>query len=299
MKTVQEALFSFDTVYKPKRPLCAENKNGPYKRQAREIALNYQFIETNPTCLQSLIVQDCDSPLTYFNWEKYEIPAPSWTVENLFTEHFHAVYSLKNPVVLTSAGKRPPVNLLCRVERGLQIALEADAGYTHRIMRNPLYENTATTWGTNNDTDKNQIRAYSLRELAKALSNAKLLPKYNDKAAIKATAVGRNVTLFDLTRKMAYRKIRDYWKLDYSQWLDFVTEWAQTQNIERIGNDWGTPLPKTEVKHLARSVAGWVWKKFTPETFSKIQSNRAKRKAQKTHDLLNAIIQLEGEPCKN
>ena len=43
-----------------------------------------------------------------------------------------------------------------------------------------------------------------------------------------------------------------------------------------LENEGRTPLPTMEIHHLSRSIAKWIWKRFTPETFSKIQSTRAK-----------------------
>lgn len=291
-----ELFQDFRTAYKPQKPLCSNNKSGPYKRRSKNVALNsYMFIESNPHALQSLIVLDVDHP-DKFIYEEHSIAPPSYQVQNLFTHSYHAVYGLTTPVVLTDAARRPPVNLLARVETGLRRAFEADEGYTGRITRNPLSTNyQATTWGVNDDTTSHNMRTYQLKYLANQLSEAKLLPRWNDKKALKNSIVGRNVTLFDTTRQWAYSAIRNYWSDPEHIWHEVVHAYAHNKNLGAIADQWGAPLPDTEVKHLARSVSKWVHRRFTPEKFTKHQQQAQKAtvsaRRQKTQQLLLEAIE--------
>ena len=56
--------MSFEDIFTdhwlPAKPLCADRKNGSYKRQTRARALEHAYIETNPLAMQSLIVTDHD-----------------------------------------------------------------------------------------------------------------------------------------------------------------------------------------------------------------------------------------------
>lgn len=275
----QEALFDLDEVYKPRRPLCSNRKNGSYKRRSRADALDYAYIETNPLCVQSLIVADVDHG-DYWAFEKYDLPAPSWRASTFFTDSYHAVWALRDPVCLTDAARRPPVNLLARVEAGLRRAVEADASYGGRITKNPLNATHITTWGINNETTADSLQAYGLRELASALDYAHLLPKLYEHSALINSGVGRNVTLFDITRNWGYRAVKRYWGNSYAEWEETVLAYAVNKNLSVIADDWGNPLPQQEVKYLSRSIAKWIWRRFTPERFSQIQSRRGKKGAQ-------------------
>ena len=290
----QIALFELNEVYKPQRPLCSNEKTGSYKRRARDKALDFAYIETNPLCIQSLIVADVDDG-DFWAYEKHDLPAPSWRTSTLFPDSYHAVWALRNPVVLTDAARRPPVNLLARVESGLRRALDADESYGGRITKNPVNRSHRTTWGINGETDRDHIAAYGLKELAAALDYAHLLPKLWEKRALQSSGVGRNVTLFDLTRNWGYRAVRRYWSDSYEDWEEAVLAYATNKNLGVIASDWGTPLPTNEVRHLSRSIAKWIWRKFTPERFSAIQSHRAQQRwGTKTDDLLTNLGLKEG-----
>lgn len=280
MRLEQGTLFELEDVYRPLRPLCSNQKDGKYKRRTKDEALHYAYIEANPLCVQSLIVADVDYG-NYWAYEDKDLPAPSWRSSTLFPDSYHAVWALRTPVCLTDAGKRPPVNLLARVEAGLRRALSADEAYSGRITKNPLHPMHTTTWGINGETDQSNIETYTLKELAEALDYAHLLPKLWEKKTLKNSGVGRNVELFDITRNWAYRAVKRYWGERYSDWEETVLAYAYNKNLSTIADTWETPLPQTEVKHLARSIAKWVWRKFTPERLSAIQSHRGKQSAKR------------------
>lgn len=279
MSSEQGTLFDFDTVYRPERPLCASAKEGPYHRRERSVALGYPYIETNPSCLQSLIVADVDIPDTFWEYETRNLPTPSWRVKNILSDHYHAAWALTAPVILTDAARRPPINLLARIEVGLRRGIQADTGYSGRIMRNPLIKNgTQTVWGINDETTQDYCRTYSLTELAHILASVGYLPKRNEKSALRESAVGRNVALFDLTRQWSYRSIKRYWNDPFDLWADVVHAYTVDRNLTIIADQWGDPLPQKEIKHLSRSIAKWVYTRFKPEKFSDIQRSRGRKK---------------------
>jgi hypothetical protein len=91
--------------------------------------------------------------------------------------------------------------------------------------------------------------------------------------------VGRNVALFDLCRHWAYRARLRY--TDRTEWEEVVYAYAWDRNLALIGDEFTRgPLAAGEVKHLARSVARWVWRNFTTEQFLAIQRARAKKGGQ-------------------
>lgn len=271
----QPTLFDLDEVYRPRRPLCSNQKDGIYKRRPKKDALDYAYIETNPFAIQSLIVADVDFG-DFWGYEHVGIPAPSWRTSTIFSDSYHAVWALRDPVCLTDAARRPPVNLLARVESGLRRALDADESYGGRITKNPVSDAHRTTWGVNNEHSADSIATYSLKELANALDYAHLLPKSWERKALENSGVGRNVTLFDITRNWAYRAVKRYWDGTYDEWEETVLAYALNKNLGTIADIWGNPLPRNEVRHLSRSIAKWVWRRFTPQRFTEIQSHRGK-----------------------
>ena len=285
----QGALFSLDEVYRPLRPLCSNEKDGSYRRRSRQDALEYAYIETNPLCIQSLVVADVDDG-DWWDYDRAGIPAPSWRTYTLLDSSYHAVWALRDPVCLTDASRRAPVNLLARVEAGLRRAVHADSSYGGRITKNPLNTHHTTTWGINDENSADSLDAYTLRELASALDYAHLLPKLHERRALIASEVGRNVSLFDTTRNWAYRAVQRYWDGPYSEWEENVFAYTMNKNFGVIADEWGVPLPTTEVKHLARSISKWVWRRFTPERFSAIQRHRAQQRwGTSTQDILAAL----------
>lgn len=289
MPQVQDALFSLDEVYRPQRPLCSNRKDGGYRRRSRDEALGYAYIETNPLCIQSLVVADVD----HGDWWDYEaagVPAPTWRTYTLLDSSYHAVWALRDPVCLTDAARRAPVNLLARVEAGLRRAVHADAGYGGRITKNPLNDRHTTTWGINGEHSADSLDTYTLRELAAALDYADLLPKLGERKALLGSDVGRNVSLFDVTRNWAYRAVKRYWHGAYSEWEETVYAYALNKNLGVIADEWGTPLPDTEVLHLARSISKWVWRRFNPEQFTELQRHRVKQRwGTSTQEFLTAL----------
>jgi hypothetical protein len=112
-----------------------------------------------------------------------------------------------------------------------------------------------------------------LCELAEYLPG---IEKYRPKRrAPEEVGLGRNVALFDLTRKWAYKAIRSYWGggLDgWNRWLSVANSRALVYN-----GDFKQPLGGREVWHIARSVAKWTWRNTTAEGFSAWQAAQGRK----------------------
>lgn len=290
-----DQLALFEASYRPQKPLCGPSKTGPYKRRARAAALSSApYIETNPACIQSLIVTDVDAGDVAGLAQLVGLPPESWAVRtrNMIGSG-HIGYALTTPVVLTDAAHRRPINLLSRVEWGIRDVLGGDTAYAGRIMKNPLSP------GPFQDTLWPQdviFPTYTLRELASSLADLGALPSPGDPRP-RASGVGRNVDLFDRTRTWAYRAIKRYWSDGAATWGEVVHAKATTLNwdLEREGRE---PLPDREILHLARSISKWTWQKFSPKAFSEIQAQRVSKRwgdsvAVKLNRLANTISRAE------
>ena len=268
-------LARFGASYRPQRPLCGPSKSGPYRRRERSAALSESpYIEVNPLCIQSLIVTDVDAGDVSGLPQLVGLPPASWTVRTRNAiGSGHIGYALATPVVLTDAAHRRPINLLARVEWGIRDVLGGDAAYAGRIMKNPVSPGPFqdTLW-----PQDEIFPTYTLRELASSLADLGALPSPGDPRP-RASGVGRNVDIFDRTRAWAYRAIKRYWNSGFSEWDEVVHAKATILNLD-LEREGRIPLPDREICHLSRSISGWVWRKFSPESFSEIQAKRSARR---------------------
>ncbi len=248
----------FEQHWLPAKPLSSDRKDGSYKRRTRAKALEHAYIETNPLAMRSLIVTDHDGVEADWQADLAGLPQPSWIALNPLKGSGHIGYALKDPVCLTNAARRTPVNLLARVEQGLMDVLGGDIGYGGRITKNPTHPAHTPIWG-----DSEAL--YGLRDLAKALGDIGALPESHRGAqTVLDSLVGRNVALFNLTRQWAYRARLRY--TEYSEWSETVYAFASLKNASVIADEFSRgPMGEGEVLQVANSIARWVWRNITPE----------------------------------
>lgn len=186
---------------------------------------------------------------------------------NKVNGHAHLLYALKTAVRTAPDGKIKPLKYAAAVESALREKLGADVGYSGLICKNPNHENwQIAVW---------QSELYTLDWLADSLE----LKSPSDKTVFPDYGLGRNCTLFDKTRKWAYRAIRQGWP-EYEQWLQACYERANAYNFQ-----FHSPLDDNEVMGISKSIAKWTIRFFSEEKFrnyvdrthaSEIQSKRGK-----------------------
>ncbi|MGI8415967.1 MAG: replication initiation protein [Nakamurella sp.] len=255
----------FEYNWLPRAPLAGPGKSGPHYRTTRAKALTLPYVEANPLAMQSLIITDHDHGSADEIAGLLGLPRPTYVALNPHTRDGHIVYALAAPVCLTDSAHRAPVNLLARVESGLCSVLGGDVAYGGRITKNPTHQDHLPIWG-------DDAAIYGLRDLASALDILGALPKYTEQKTLTNSAVGRNVALFDLVRKWAYRRRGEY--TDPIEWEEVAHAYAQDRNLALIGPAFSRgPLDRGEVTHLARSISRWTWRKIT-RTFEQEQAHR-------------------------
>ena len=241
-----------------------------------EIARKAKYIQHNgPTHLYWMAF-DIDRPGASIDWHDRGAPAPNLTVKNQANGHAHALYALDTPIRTAPDGRVAPLRYAAAVENALCGLLDADRGYAGLIVKNPLHKH----WQVHEWND----RAYELGELADYLD---LSTPAKRKTIVEDYGLGRNCTLFEELRKWAYRAQRQGWP-DYRQWLDACLVRAQMINLQ-----FTSPLPLSEIRATATSVAKWTSKRMGEGDFeyyvasthtSEVQAYRGKLKGKATRE---------------
>ncbi|HCB1711615.1 TPA: replication initiation protein [Citrobacter freundii] len=200
----------------------------------------------------------------YQEWRDHGLPAPHWIAINPENGNYHLGYLLAAPVARTNAARLKPLRYLAAIEHVLAKKLGADMGYVGLITKNPVHRDWWTIWHNH--------EPYSLDYLAEFCPDADLAA-YNRRSGKEASGLGRNVTVFDNVREWGYSAVREYWRPNgYEAWANAVR--AACESANAFGREQGGPLPHSEIKATAKSIARWVWNRFTPAGFSQVQAHR-------------------------
>lgn len=267
------------------RPFCTDdfNRDGIYRTNKRR-ALNSVYIEHNNDSFINSIVFDIDSDTAAIAWQDADIPKPNFITQNPANGHAHLFYALSSPVCITENARRKPQKLLKGVIEGLTERLGADPCYTGKITKNPLNPRWRTFW--------NEQPRFELNYLCEFIDTNKRVKKEVRKSIV---AEGRNTALFDTLRFYAYSIIFKYQKND--DFCGFLS--ALEEEAEHINDSFEDQLCFKEINHTIRSISSWVWGTFDSDTFSEIQSNRAKKAKgkikSKTKNKLSRILMINEE----
>ncbi|GJA79378.1 replication initiation protein [Aeromonas caviae] len=290
VKSVSQASF---LERLPHRPYCTDDPAQGLLIRPQVTALAYRHIQHNPPPHVGTLVFDVDRADGYHAWRDANLPAPHWVCVNLRNGHAHLGYQLTTPVARTSAAKQKPLCYLAAIEHVMARRLGADMGYAGLITKNPTHSDWWTLW--------HPIESYSLDYLAEFCPDADLAA-YSRRSRKEASGLGRNVTLFDNVREWAYRAVREYWRPNgYDAWANAVSAACAQANV--FGLEQGGPLPVSEVKATAKSIARWVWQRFSPAEFHAVQAARGAKggkvskgggRPSKAADLLPEVLRLKG-----
>ena len=269
VKPALQAAVFVDRI--PRRPYCSDDPAQGLLIRPQATALAYRHIQHNPPPHVSCLVFDVDRKPHeqhwregYHEWRERGLPAPHWISINPENGNYHLGYLLASPVARTSAAKLKPLRYLAAIEHVLARRLGADMGYVGLITKNPVHRDWWTTWHNH--------APYPLDYLAEFCPDADLAA-YSRRSRKEVGGLGRNVTVFDNVREWAYSAVREYWRPNgYEAWADAVRTACESANA--FGREQGGPLPVSEIKATAKSVARWVWNRFTPAGFSQVQAHR-------------------------
>lgn len=256
-KNAQLTDFYQNLAYKP---YCSEDLYYGLRVRPKDIAVLKPYIQGNQPSMMHYFFFDIDREEAVLAWFDANLPRPYWTAQTSKNGHAHICYKLQIPLCTSELGSKKAISYAAKVQAGLASKLGADVGYSHLITKNPFSQEWRTTFWTD--------QAYTLDYLADFVELPKKLTKRQE-----ASGLGRNCTLFDTTRKWAYTAVRDY--LHHHSSLTW--EKAVLAHLQALNGEFTEPLPYSELKATARSIANYCWKKFSHAGFSEWQSNNAKR----------------------
>ena len=182
-------------------------------------------------------------------WE-HEGMMPNFLAENPANGHVHAGWVLTYPVPRTDMARLKPLKLLHATTEGLRRSCDGDAGYSGLLMKNPEHP----AW----QSDIIEYDTYDLDQLVTQLESRGDMPPVSWKRTkrAKTAGLGRNCTLFDETRTLAYRHVR---KLpDRSPTSnDLLREYVR-RTCHELNAQFPDPLPTREANDIANSIHKWI-----------------------------------------
>ena len=233
----------------PNKPYFSDDLHFGVRIAGKERAILAKYIQFNQPHAMFWLGFDVDRLGAAIDWSDRNAPAPTLTITNPENGHAHLLYALKTSIRTAPDGKMKPLKYAAAVENALRKKLDADVGYSGLICKNPNHGYwKIAVW---------QPELYTLDWLADSLD----LNAANDKEIVADYGLGRNCTLFDKTRKWAYRAIRQGWP-EYEQWLQACYERGRAYNLQ-----FPTPLDDGEVMGIAKSIAKWTVHHFSKESF--------------------------------
>ena len=229
----------------PNKPFCTDELGSGLIIRQKKTAIQMPYIQHNPPCFISSLVFDVDTYDAYFSWFDANLPMPNWIAKNRLNGHAHVGYMLATPVCTTHNAKQKIIKYTAKIQQAYSLALGADQGYSGLITKNPC-----------NNTWENHIfdvQPYDLGYLADFVELTELKTELSE-----VSGLGRNCAMFDTVRYWAYEAIRVFTSESSESWYAEVLKVATNANGAFL-----EPLPYSEVKATAKSIARWVWRNHT------------------------------------
>ena len=244
----------------PNNPYCLDEIPARMLIRSKAIAIKKPYLQLNPPLMTIYFIFDVDKSDAVLAWFDENLPKPLWTTQNPNNGHCHYCYKLEVPLCTSEFASIKAIKYAQAIYYAYALKLDADLNYSQLITKNPLHPKWRTTVWTD--------RAYSLDYLADFVDLPKKLPK-----KLEVVGLGRNVTMFEKGRHWAYKAIRDYMHYDTS----YEWEKAVITQMTAFNSMFEQPLSHSEVKATAKSIAKWVWQRFSYGEFREIQAKRGSK----------------------
>jgi len=247
----------------PARPYCADDVSHGLMIRARDKALLHLHVQFNGPNDLTWLIFDIDRADARFAADDAYLPQPTIIIVNRRNGHAHLAYLLGRPVLKFAESRRAPLRFAAAVERGFVRRLGADPYYRGLIAKNPMHPDWDVEWLA--------PEPYDLVTLDDWLFERDTRPDPQPKGQF---GLGRNCELFDDLRSIAYREV-----LTFKQQGESCAAFAKRleYRASAINRQFAVPLSVSELRSIARSVAKWTWREFSPERFSEVQSRRGRR----------------------
>lgn len=247
----------------PPRPYCSDRLEEGLQIRPLLTALQRRYVQYNGPAAIGFMLHDIDRPDAYFAHRDAILPPPNAIALNPENGHALAVAVLEVPVARHSMSRIAPLKKYAAIERGFSRRLGADPAYSALIGKNLLHSDWRVEW--------RRDKPYSLDELEDWLFENDMRPETKVERTVGA---GRNVTVFDDLREIAYREIRTYKRdgANFEAWHTRCLSVAQGSNMQ-----FARALGASEVKAIAKSVAKWTWRNMSPEKYADFVENQRKR----------------------
>ena len=253
-----EDAFPFDFSYIaerfPQRPYVSNDLEMGTKVRSLKDANRWKYIQYNPIIYDHLLIIDYDAPMGVDVKEAIAgLPKPTWIARTPRTNKGHIAWALLVPVLTTTAAKLKPLQYLARIEEGFRKHINGDKGFSGTLTKNPT---APDHW----DIEWIEPKPYSLDELAASVQ----IDRYTSKKKVEQfepVGLGRKVLTFEKTRHWAYSAVSEYWEKGESVWFAAVAS-----KVQEINMGFPVPLQESHCKSISKSIAKWVWKRFTPLT---------------------------------
>ena len=213
----------------------------------------------------SYFVFDLDYPESALAWREENLPEPFWVAQNPKNGHVHICYRLLFPYPTTEIASIKPMQYAAKIQAAMARKLKADAGYSRKLTKNPY--NPA--WRMMYFTEK----SYLLDELAdyvvvKALSKSE-----------QEQGLGRNCTMFQQGASWSYRAVMEFKQANapFQLWHNAVKD-----RLKDINAGFPEALPYSEVKATAKSIATWVWQRFSEQGLKKWHAEKGREGGKKS-----------------
>jgi len=247
----------------PNKPYCADNLADGLQIRKKAVALQRRHLQLNGPASFQWMAHDIDRPGAYFAHGDANLPPPNIIMVNPDNGHAHTAYLMASPIARHNFARVEPLRFYAACERGVGRRLEADRLYTGLITKNPMHDHWRVEWRRN--------EPYTLAEIEGNLFERDMRPDLTPKTTFGA---GRNVTVFDELRAIAYREVRAF-KRDgarFEAWLDRCVKIALGLNMQ-----FPSVMKLSECRAIAKSVAKWTWRYFSVEKFIARQTHLSRR----------------------
>ena len=262
----------------PPKPYCTEIL-GSLKIRPKAIAVKDPYIQPNPITRAYWMVFDLDTAVSRYWPDEAHVPTPNIEAINPANNHRHLFYMIDPAVYTLRQARRRPLELAADVDKGLTQVLGADPGYGKLISKNPLSPQWSVwLWHS---------KAWGLTELLDYIPDPVKAWKPSRKEII---GLGRNCTVFDLSRVFAYSEWRRLKFDDPDRLLDSVFDHSMN-----INNTFSIPMLEREVRCISRSISRWTSRYMTAQGLRAWGDLRRKRSIKVRHDKGQArVIEIRG-----